>query len=273
MRRIMLIAGCIGSCALGTAGVAATPALAAAPEWGKCVEVAKGTGVYRGKNCLTVAAPGRGKFVWQAEPTAKPKYALSIEGATLSSSGGRVIKCESGEGEGEYTGAKTTSIAKPLFSNCKVTSEELPLFASYCQNVGNFRGEITLNEVVGELGYIEHALRTKVGVDLKPKSGSAFGLFECGGASEVTEHGMGTGTFLELTGSVIGRIKPINRPFEELFTYFTAAGTKQTPEQFEGGEVDTLTVLNGLVAKTPEPTSFTSINESLNEEPVEIKGR
>jgi hypothetical protein len=273
MRRIMLIAGCIGSCALGTAGVAATPALAAAPEWGKCVEVAKGTGVYRGKNCLTVAAPGRGKFVWQAEPTAKPKYALSIEGATLSSSGGRVIKCESGEGEGEYTGAKTTSIAKPLFSNCKVTSEELPLFASYCQNVGNFRGEITLNEVVGELGYIEHGLRTKVGVDLKPKSGSAFGLFECGGASEVTEHGMGTGTFLELTGSVIGRIKPINRPFEELFTYFTAAGTKQTPEQFEGGEVDTLTVLNGLVAKTPEPTSFTSINESLNEEPVEIKGR
>jgi hypothetical protein len=269
----MLIAGCIGSCALGTAGVAATPALAAAPEWGKCVEVAKGTGVYRGKNCLTVAAPGRGKFVWQAEPTAKPKYALSVEGATLSSSGGRVIKCESGEAEGEYTGAKTTSIKKLLFDNCKVTSEELPLFASFCQNLGNFRGEITMNELVGELGYIEHTERIKVGLDIKPSSGSAFALFECGGASELTEHGMGTGTFLELTGSVIGRIKPISRPFEETFTYFKASGGKQEPEQFEGGEADTLTVLNGLTTKTPEPSTFTGISEAINEEPVEVKGK
>ena len=128
MRRIVLIAGCIGSCALGTAGVAATPALAAAPEWGKCVEVAPGAGPYRGKNCLTLAVPGKGKFAWQAEPTAKPKYTLNVEAATLSSSGGRVIKCESGEGAGEYTGAKTTSITKLGFRNCRIVSEELPLF-------------------------------------------------------------------------------------------------------------------------------------------------
>ena len=57
MRRIMLIAGCIGSCALGTAGMAATPALAAAPEWGKCVEVEKGAGPFRGKNCLALIVP------------------------------------------------------------------------------------------------------------------------------------------------------------------------------------------------------------------------
>jgi hypothetical protein len=271
MRRIVLIAGCIGSCALGTAGVAAMPALGAAPEWGQCVEVAKGTGVYKGSNCLTIAPPGRGKFVWHAEPTAKPKYALSIEGAKLTSSGGRVIKCESGEAEGEYTGAKTTAITKLLFSNCRVTSEELPLFASYCQNVGNFRGEVTGNELVGELGYIEHALRTKVGVDLKPKSGSALASFECGGASEITEHGMGTGTFLELTGSVIGRTKPINKPLAETFTYFTATGVKQNPEQFEGGEKDTLTVVN-MATGASEPSSFTGISEALNEEPVDVKG-
>jgi hypothetical protein len=251
--------------------VAATPTLAAAPEWGKCVEVAKGAGAYRGRNCVTPAAPGRGKFAWQAEPTAKPKYALSVEGAKLSSSGGRVIKCESGEAEGEYTGPKTTSITKLLFNNCKVISEELPLFASFCQNLGNFRGEVTANELVGELGYIEHTERIKVGVDIKPKSGSALAVFECGGASELTEHGMGTGTSLELTGSVIGRIKPINKPLEETFTYFTASGGKQIPEQFEGGEADTLTVLNKTTGAA-EPSTFTGISEAINEEPVQVKG-
>ena len=272
MRRIMLIAGCIGSCALGAGGIAATPALAAAPEWGKCVEVAKGAGPYRAANCVALAAPGRGHFAWQAEPSAKPKYALAAEAATLSSSGGRVIKCESGEGEGEYTGAKTTSITKLLFKNCKVVGVE-KLFESYCQNVSNFRGEVTVNELVGELGYIQHTgLIIKVGLDIKPKSGSALGLFECGGANELTEHGMGTGTFLELTGSVIGRIKPLNKPLGEAFTYFTASCGKQVPEQFEGGETDTLTVLN-MTTKTPEPSTFTGISEAINEEPVEVKGK
>jgi len=266
----MLIAGCIGSCALGTAGVAATPALAAAPEWGKCVEVEKGAGPYRGKNCLALAVPGKGKFAWQAEPTAKPKYTLNVEGSTLRSSGGRVIKCESGEGAGEYTGAKTTSITALHFSNCRIVSEELPLFASFCQNVGNFRGEVTVNELVGELGYIEHTERIKIGVDIKPKSGSALAVFECGGANEITEHGMGTGTSLELTGSVIGRTRPLNKPLAETFTYFTASGGKQVPEQFEGGETDTLTVLNKSTGAS-EPSTLTGIDEAINEEAVEVK--
>jgi hypothetical protein len=82
---------------------------------------------------------------------------------------------------------------------------------------------------------------------------------------------MGTGTFLELTGSVIGRTKPINKPLAETFTYFTASGVKQTPEQFEGGEKDTLTVVN-MATGASEPSSFTGISEALNEEPVDVKG-
>src|SRR4051794_17244082 len=128
MRRIVMIVGCIGSCVLGA--VAAAPALAAPPEWGQCVHVTPGTGQYSGKYCLAAARPGRGAYAFQAEPSAKPKYALNIEGTTLTSSSGRVIKCESGEGEGEYTGAKTTAIKTLGFRNCKVQGE-IPVFESF----------------------------------------------------------------------------------------------------------------------------------------------
>ncbi len=65
-----------------------------------------------------------------------------------------------------------------------------------------------MNELTGELGYIEHVGKTKVGLDIKAKTGKALVLFECGGADGIdSERGMGTGKLLEVEGSVIGRVK------------------------------------------------------------------
>jgi hypothetical protein len=268
MRRIVMIAGCIASCVLGATGAAT--ASAAAPEFGKCVPAPSAhTGEYVGKSCLAPAG-GKGGFNWEPAPGAAPKFALNLEGTVLKSAG-REIKCESTEGEGEYTSAKTVAITKLILKNCKVVGVE-PLFASFCQNVGAFRGEITLSELVGELGYIQHTEKIKVGLDLKPKLGSSFGSFECGGASELTEHGMGTGTLLELEGSVIGRMKPINKGVTEQFVVFATSGGAQLPEQFEGGAKDTLTELVG-VTKTPEPATLKALGELVNEEAIEVKGK
>lgn len=269
MRRIAMIAGCIfGSCVVGM--TAAATASAAAPEFGKCVQVTPKTGEYSGKYCLAPAG-GKGSYDWLPAPGEKKKVALNVEGSTLRSASGREIKCESGEGEGEYTSAKTTAITKLIFKNCKVAGAKT-LFESFCQNIGAFRGEVTASELVGELGYIEHAEKIKVGLDIKPKLGKTLASFECGGASVVTEHGMGTGTLLEVEGSVIGRVKPIDKPLLEQLTYFVAKGGVQMPEQFEGGQKDTLTELVGLT-KTPEPSTFSGTAETVNEEPIEVKGK
>jgi len=75
---------------------------------------------------------------------------------------------------------------------------------SKCQNVGAANGEIESKELVGELGFIATA-KPKVGLDLKAGSGSVLASFECGGASEATGKGSGTGMPRELGGSVIGR--------------------------------------------------------------------
>lgn len=270
MRRIVMIAGCIASCVLGATGAATASAASTPPEFGKCVAVTPHTGGYTGPKCLTPASGNKGSYNWQPAPGAAPKFSFAIEGVVLTSAG-RQIKCESSEGEGEYTGPKTVAITKLLLKNCRLVGVEPP-FASFCQNIGAFRGEVTANELVGELGYIQGGDKPKIGLDLKPKSGSSLASFECGGASEITEHGMGTGTLLELEGSVIGRIKPINKPLTEEFVTFAAKGGAQIPEQFEGGPKDTLSELVGLT-KTPEAATLKGLMEIINAEPVEIKGK
>jgi hypothetical protein len=263
-----MMAGClVALCALAAAAATAS---AAPPEFGTCTKVAPKTGQYSGKNCL-YPAPGKGSYVFVPGGGAKKKFTFSVESPVLRTSGGREVSCVFGEGEGEYASAKTVNITKLVFSNCQAPGAKTT-FESWCQNIGNFRGEVTMNELTGELGYNEHAARTKVGLDIKPKTGKALVLFECGGANEVTEHGMGTGTVLEVEGSVIGRVKTINKPTQENLVTFTAKNGAQVPEQFEGGVKDTLTTLVGPT-KTPEPSRFSGIAEVTNEEPIEVKAQ
>jgi hypothetical protein len=247
-------------------------ASAAFPEFGRCVKVPH-TGEFNGGNCT--GAEGGRNYQFVPGPGPNPKFTTSFEASVISSSGASktTITCEFAEGEGEYTGAKTETIKKLAFKDCE-TPEVVGkgAFTRWCQNAGNFRGEITANELSGELGYI--LAPTTVGLDLKPLSGSSLGLFECGGANETTEHGMGTGVFRELTGSVIGRVLKLNKMTTEGAAkyIFTKTG-KQVPEQLEGGTKDTLTTLVGLTEKTPEPTLFSGAQSTTNGEAMEVKAK
>ena len=264
MRRIVMMAGClVASCAVGGAAAAS----AAPPEFGTCTKVARKAGEYSTKNCVH-PTPGAGSYNWVSGPGAKKKFTFTVESPVLKTSGGRVVSCAFGEGEGEYASAKAVNVTKLVFQNCQTPAKTT--FEGFCQNIGAFRGDVTLNELVGELGYIEHAEKTKVGLDLKPKVGKALVLFECGGATEQTEHGLGTGTLLEVEGSVIGRVKSFNKAVTENVVTFTAKKGAQVPEQFEGGVKDTLTTLVGPT-KTPAPSTFSGIAEATNEEPIEVK--
>ncbi len=273
MKRIGL-AGSFLVTALLISAVTAMSASAAPPEFGRCVKVAHGTGEYNSSNCI--APEGARNFDWVPGPGPEPKFTAGFEGEPVINSTGAsktTITCSFGEAEGEYTGAKTEKITKLVLHDCEtpevVGGNE---FARWCQNVGNFRGEVNAQELSGELGYIKAT--AAVGMDLKGLSGENMGMFECGGASELTEHGMGTGVFRELTGSVIGRVRKANIMTTEGLVKFTVnkAGA-QVPQNFEGKPKDTLTTLVGLTEKTPEPTTFTALDEVTNKEKMEIKNK
>lgn len=269
MKRIVRMAGSMVACAL-IGGVAVGTASAELPEFGRCVEVAPKTGEYAGKSCLT-PAPGKGKWTFLPGAGEKKKFTAEVELATLKTTGGKEIACQSGESEGEYTGVKTVAVSKLVFKNCVIAGAKT-FFEGFCQNIGAFRGEVTASELVGELGYIRSGEKPRAGLDFKPKLGKALATFECGGANELTERGMGTGTPLETEGSVIGRVTIIDKMVQDNIVKFQAKGGAQIPEQFEGGGRDTLVTLVGL-EKTADPSTFTGFAEVIGEEPIEVKAK
>jgi hypothetical protein len=275
----------IGLCLVGALAIATTAATSASaaeyelespPEFGRCVKVAPKTGTFSGSHCLTLA-PGKGKYNWLAGPGPKPKFAAAVETVVLTGTGaGKAsIECVFGEATGQYASPKTLTLTTLALHSCQKAGAKTVL-ESWCQNIGSFRGDINANELTGELGYIEHVgNRTKVGLDLKPKTGKALASFECGGAVEqipMVEVGSGLGTLFDLEGSVIGKVKVINKmTTENIVTYKVKSGA-QVPDKFEGGVKDTLTLLTG-VAKTAEPATMSTFFEVENEEPMEVKSR
>jgi hypothetical protein len=241
------------------------------PDFGRCEKVAaviKGKKVeYHGRfkdaSC-TKEKKKNGEYEWTAGATSH--FTSVFNSPALESTGKSkvLITCSSGKAEGKYTGPTTLKVTKLVFSGCAESPSKG--IASDCQNKGSLNGEIQANELAGELGFIKKTKNkkgTKVGVDLKPASGSSLASFECGGANEVSGKGTGTGTARELEGSVIGRVATINTMTSTNTVTYAASGGAQATEQFEGGVKDTLT-MNG------EPTTFAASEEVTNSEELEI---
>jgi hypothetical protein len=242
------------------------------PEIGKCIRVAA-HGEFRGKRC-TASAPGAGKYSWLSGPGAKAKFSGVVkEGLQIAVLGlpAASLGCTSnGEVEGEYTGPKNLTVKKLVLKNCHST--EGP-----CENkAGSTAGEITFEELDGELGYISHPKKLKVGWDLHPKSGANLASFECGGEI-VAEKSTGTGTPAELQGSVIGRVEPLDRMQTAIAVVEEVKRGAQYPQKFEGGPADTLTFVRGEKlpgkTKTAFPATLSGRIGFTGEEPLEVLGK
>jgi hypothetical protein len=102
-----------------------------------------------------------------------------------------------------------------------------------CKSATGAAGEIITNPLTMELGYIVKA--TEVGVSLVPSAGKKEPLatFECA---------IGTGESVVVTGSVIGKITPLNKAGTTKFELTLAENAKeeQVPTKFETGAEDTL---------------------------------
>jgi hypothetical protein len=263
MKRAKIFGLCLIALLTGSA-IASAGASAALPELGRCVKVAvPHTGKYKYASCVVLAAGSKGSFNWEPGPGALKKFEGSTTVTTVLETSSKIkISCAGGTFNGEYTGAKTLTATVDLI-NCENLAGK-----AKCQSNPAKEGEIEdAVPLEGELGFIAAGEKPLVGLDLKAKSpGTTIVTFECGKLPEVF-HGT-------LEGSVIARIKPIEKMAEEFTMTYKQTNSKQLPEQFEGGAKDTLATQ--LLIGTESSTQATGLTSGVlipNEEPLEIKAK
>jgi hypothetical protein len=139
------------------------------------------------------------------------------------------VKCKADVGNGEVTGP-SSAVVTFTFTGC--TSGR-----AKCQN-GGLPGEIVSARLSGTLGYINKMPKV-VGLDLAEPTGGPMASFFCG--EDVR---------LEVFGSAIGKLKPINKSIkagEQATLAFAQKEGHQAVHMFLGGPVDVpqVSVLGG----------------------------
>jgi hypothetical protein len=145
------------------------------------------------------------------------------------------ITCLADTGSGEITGPTTASMTV-RFTSCTSSA----IVGVMCQSPGLAPGEITTFPLFGKLGYISREPELEVGLDLANPAAGIFTEFMCGAALE------------RLSGSVIGKITPINKPTKKLTLKFVQKKGIQKPLNLLGEPPDFL--MNG----NPEPVGLAS---------------
>jgi hypothetical protein len=264
--RICLVAS-IAACVIGVSSASAESeyGVRALPEFGRCVKVAAGAGVYRGALCITVAPAGTGKYEWVPLTSGeKQTFSGSSLETVLTTSGQTTIRCSTANISGEYTSPKTATVHIE-FHGCKNS------LGAECQSEPTSKSEIKTLALEAELGFIKNVVKegktiVSVGLDLKPQAPSpALIIFECGGIAESAR----------VEGSVIGTIKPIDKMTTvSNLVYTTTTSGKQLVEKFQGGVKDTLTTtfVSGL-SSTPGASTLKIKTTGHNSAPLEIKAK
>lgn len=213
------------------------------------------------------------------------------------------VECESENNQGEISGAKNVSNVQVVFRGCKLFG------AIPCSN-GSTKGEVVVNTLKGELGYINRSEK-KVGILLTPaKKNGEFTRFECAylttvvgvgnkkeGAFYVQGAKYPSGCAGECDGAtpseekhggydgIISPITPVNQTSSQYTQVFTieevpahsgSFNAINVPSKFEGKHID---ALEDWVYNVEEPTSAsawsaageTITNVNTSEEAGEIK--
>jgi hypothetical protein len=228
MRRIAISGLCILA---GLATEGAASASAAAPEFGRCVKVATGTGVYATGNCTS--AGGEQKYDWIPGPGPKPQFTLTVkaeekrpfylEGASSKSK----IACLEGSATGEITGPDTIGSLKEFtWKGCEAGG------------IGPDNGLVFAEVGSGFLGVWkagETALKDKVGLEFDPL------LYHYVAGGIVSVHG---------EGEIIGAIGTNSMALGKTLSLVARNG-KQFPDKFEGEPAVSLT--QSISGGSPEP--------------------
>jgi hypothetical protein len=187
------------------------------------------------------------EFVGPIQP-----FSSTAKKSTLETVGKVKVICTAGTNAGELTGPKTLTVTIRL-TGC--SSKTIP-----CNSPNGVAGEIVTAVLTGVLGYISAPLK-EAGLDLFSPTGAPITTFGCGPALGFV-----------VTGSVIGKITPVNKlvkPPNKFMLKFTEAKGIQKPMHFEAGPVDILeTSINGGPI---QPSGLSSTDMLLFAAPLEVK--
>jgi hypothetical protein len=223
MRRIKIV-GLSLVVVLAVAAFAASSALAAAPEFGRCV--AKAGGKYASAACTTEVA-GKTKFEWEPGPGPNNKFTSAIKVGTvakLETVGKQVIECTGETSGGEIKNAKEVAKVVAKFTGCTAIGQK-------CESEGAAAGEIVTNALGGPIGVEklgETAAKNKLAEDLQGENAEKLvATFKCAGLPIIVR------------GSVLHPIKS-NKMVNTAVEKFAATKGKQKPEKFVGEPKDVL---------------------------------
>jgi hypothetical protein len=179
----MKIVGLGLAAAVAVMALAASNAFAEAPEYGRCVKLAKNLekkyeGNFVDKGCTKEATAeektigAKNKYEWH--PGAVKTHQTSTGGkAVLQEVGKYAVGCESESSTGDYVGTKFADKLFVTFKGCKV-----PPFV--CTSPGHPAGELETKELEGEAVWLNKA-KHEAGIKLVPAKGEEkFNAFSCG---------------------------------------------------------------------------------------------
>jgi hypothetical protein len=176
----------------------------------------------------------------------------AVAGTTFTSTSGagkmegtETIKCSASTSSGEITSATTVGKVVVTFTGCEDKGKKCK------SSSGAAAGEIKTVSLKGELGEVASAeAASGVGELLTPESGSKYVSIEsC------------TLFAVEVTGSVIGEVTPINTLSTEGKLIYTEASKKQTIKKFVGGSTHELSAFGSSGLETSNTVTFSKAIE------------
>jgi hypothetical protein len=275
MRMIRTVGACAVALALCGAGATSASAaeypLTGLPEIGRCLKVTAGTGHFNTGQCLGVDKDGNdGSWEWKPGPGEHGTFKIIFTSVTFETVGGNKINCTNGQLTGEYTNGKGLKVSKTLLQGCVEIQKTAACSSQGVTEKGIIESTQTL---VGEIGFIPNTLRPEnpyVGADLKAEpEGSPLLTFTCGE--------LPSGNLVQIEGSVIGKIRNLNKMLTENGFAFAQKKGVQKPEAFKGGVKDTLTEsvtpLANPLGKHSEAVGLAAVGPLNNGEPIEFKAK
>ena len=223
MRLSRTIRACFAAFVLiGVVGVAS--ASAAAPEVGRCLKVAAGTGKFSSSTCTAEKVKGSYEWVPNGE---KLKFKTVGGVGVLETLNGTTVGCNTEESGGEFNSPKTVTGIVVRFTGCHSVG-------FICTTAGAAEGEIVTNPLEGRIGIEKREAvpkKNKIAFDLfpTPADNGLYVTFNCGPTIHAT-----------VGGSVLVHLPTTNKMVKiETLKYLAKKG-HQKPEHFEGEPNDVL---------------------------------
>lgn len=180
MRNLWIAVALASTIAAAAAGTAEAERIA--PEFGRCVKLAKGEAGpgYSDPGCTSSVSSGA-KFRWLAGPGAKPGFGATTGQVALTryrpgvKAGQLDMSCSASSVSGEITGTASASI-ELVMTGCKMGSES-------CASAGAGTGEVAFVPLEGSPLVLRTSERGEALMRWSPALGETLASFECGGVA------------------------------------------------------------------------------------------